>query len=189
MTWWFVRPDVESTGPDGPSARCLHSISRSRGLQRGRKLQRLTFRYKHELRQECIRIRSDEYRLRLRMAGPLMNMESRNKWMLLRLTPLTQWRVSLALLSATASPAPSFSQGTLEQRLACTPDVLRLCSAFIPNADEITICLRERNAELSDACRTAFEAGMKQPPNAGDSPEYSQTRRKIKDRQRCRFTQ
>jgi hypothetical protein len=100
-----------------------------------------------------------------------MNVESRNKWMLLRLTPLTRWRVSLALLSATASPAPSLSQGTLEQRLACTPDVLRLCSAFIPNADEITICLREKNAELSDACRTAFEAGMKQPPNAGDSTQ------------------
>ena len=99
-----------------------------------------------------------------------MNVESRNKWMLLRLTPLTRWRVSLALLSATASPAPS-SQGTLEQRLACSPDVLRLCSAFIPNADEITICLREKNAELSDACRTAFEAGMKQPPNAGDSTQ------------------
>jgi len=105
------------------------------------------------------------------MAGPLMNLKSRGKWMLLRLTPLTQWRVSLALLSATALPAPSFSQGTLEQRVACTPDVLRLCSAFIPNADEITACLRERNAELSVACSTAFEAGMKQPPNAGDSTQ------------------
>ena len=100
-----------------------------------------------------------------------MNMESRNRWMLLRLTSLTRWRVSLALLCATASPAPSFSQGTLEQRLACTPDVLRLCSAFIPNADEITICLGEKNAELSDACRTAFEAEMKQPPNTGDSTQ------------------
>jgi hypothetical protein len=100
-----------------------------------------------------------------------MNMESRNKWMLLRLTSLTRWRLSLALLCATASPAPSFSQGTLEQRLACTPDVLRLCSAFIPSADEITICLGEKNAELSDACRTAFEAEMKQPPNAGDSTQ------------------
>jgi hypothetical protein len=98
-----------------------------------------------------------------------MNVESRNKWNLLRLTPLTQWRVSLALLSAAAaSPAPCFSQGTLEQRLACTPDVLRLCSAFIPNADEITICLREKNAELSDACRTAFEAGMRQLPSVSD---------------------
>ncbi len=105
------------------------------------------------------------------MAGPLMNVKSRGKRMLLRLTPLTQWRVSLALLSATALPAPSFSQGTLEHRVACTPDVLRLCSAFIPDADEITACLREKNAELSVACSTALEAGMKQPPNAGDSTQ------------------
>jgi hypothetical protein len=42
--------------------------------------------------------------------------------------------------------------------MACTPDALRLCSAFIPHADDITACLREKNAELSDACRTAFEA-------------------------------
>jgi hypothetical protein len=97
----------------------------------------------------------------------MMNMESQTNWML-RLTPLTQWRVSLALLSVTASPAPSFSQGTLEQRLACTPDVLRLCSAFIPNADEITTCLREKNAELSDACRTVFEAGANQLPSVSD---------------------
>src|SRR4051812_8598147 len=109
------------------------------GLQRGRKLQRLTFRYKHGLRQECIRIRSDEFDFDYGRAGPLMNVEVWNKWMLLRLKSLTQWRVSLALLSATASPASAFSQGTLEQRSACTPDVLRLCSAFIPNADEITI--------------------------------------------------
>jgi hypothetical protein len=111
-----------------------------------------------------------------------MNVESRNKRMLLRLTPLTQWRVSLALLSATASPGPAFSQRTLEQCLACTPDVLRLCSAFIPNADEITICLREKNAELSDACRTAFEAGMNQPPNASDSTQARKRNHKIADR-------
>jgi hypothetical protein len=76
--------------------------------------------------------------------------------------------VLLALLSLTVSSTPSFSQGTLEQRLVCTPDVLRLCSAFIPNVDEITTCLRERNAELSDACRTVFEEGMNQPPAVGD---------------------
>jgi hypothetical protein len=98
-----------------------------------------------------------------------MNMESQNNWMLLRPTALAQWCVSLALLSATASPASSFSQGTPEQRMACTPDVLRLCSAFIPNADEITTCLREKSAALSDACRTAVEAGMKQLPSARDS--------------------
>jgi hypothetical protein len=52
--------------------------------------------------------------------------------------------------------------------MACTPDVLRLCSAFIPNADEITTCLREKNAELSDACGTAFEAVMNQLPGVSD---------------------
>jgi hypothetical protein len=97
-----------------------------------------------------------------------MKVECRNKWMLLRLMTSAKCCVSLALLSATVSPTPSFSQGTLEQRLAYTPDVLRLCSAFIPNVDEITICLRERNTELSDACRTVFETGMNQLPAVGD---------------------
>jgi len=111
-----------------------------------------------------------------------MNVECRKKRILLRLAPLIQWRVSLALLAATASPVPSLSQGTLEQRLACTPDVLRLCSAFIPNADEITICLRDKNAELSDACKTAFEAGMKQQSNAGDSTQSRNRTAKYRDR-------
>jgi hypothetical protein len=100
-----------------------------------------------------------------------MNSEGRNKSLLIRFMPLTHWRVSLALLALAASPTPSFSQGTLEQRQACTPDVLRLCSAFIPNADEITACLGERNALLSDACRAVFEAGIKQRPNASDSAQ------------------
>jgi hypothetical protein len=100
-----------------------------------------------------------------------MNVEVQNKWMLPGLTP-SQWCASLALLCATAWPAPSFSQGTLEQRLACTPDVLRLCGAFIPNAEEITICLREKNAELTDDCRAVVEAGTKQPPGGGvEAPE------------------
>ena len=100
-----------------------------------------------------------------------MNVDSQNKWMILRLTSSAQWCVSLALLSATPRPLPPSHKGTLAQRLACAPDVLRLCSAFVPNADEITICLRENNAELSDACRTAFEAGTMQPSNAGDSTQ------------------
>jgi hypothetical protein len=96
-----------------------------------------------------------------------MNMESQNNRML-RPIALAQLCVSLALLSTTASPALSFSQGTREQRLACTPDAVRLCSAFIPNADEITTCLRERNAELSDACRKAIQPEMTQIPGVSD---------------------
>jgi hypothetical protein len=78
--------------------------------------------------------------------------------------------VSATLLSLTATPALS-SQGTPEQRLACTPDAFRLCSTFFPNADEITICLKEKYANLSDACRAALDAGLKQPPNAANSPQ------------------
>jgi hypothetical protein len=107
-------------------------------------------------------------RLRLRMARPLVN-AIQNKWMPPQLTLLTRRCVSLALLAATVSPTPSFSQGTLEQRLACTPDVLRLCSAFIPDADQISICLRGQLAELSEACRTVFEAATNHPFTASDS--------------------
>jgi hypothetical protein len=96
-----------------------------------------------------------------------MNMKSKNNRML-RPMRLAQLCVALALLSGAASPALSFSQGTREQRLACTPDALRLCSAFIPNADEITTCLRERSAELSDACRTAIQPEMTQIPGVSD---------------------
>jgi hypothetical protein len=105
-----------------------------------------------------------------------MNMENQNNCML-RTMSWAQRCVSLVLLSATISPAPSFSQGTLAQRMACTPDVLRLCSEFIPNADEITICLREKNAELSDACRMVFEAGMQQPPVSGGTVARNRTAR------------
>jgi hypothetical protein len=96
-----------------------------------------------------------------------MKIERQNNWML-RPMPLVRWCVRLALLSMTVSPAPSFSQGTMAQRMACTPDAFRLCSAFIPDADQITICLREKNAELSDACRMALEAAMNQQPGVSD---------------------
>lgn len=39
----------------------------------------------------------------------------------------------------------------------------------MPNADEIAICLKDKNAELSDACRTALE--VKKLRNAADSLE------------------
>jgi hypothetical protein len=87
-----------------------------------------------------------------------------------RLRPISLARLcaSLALLSTAVTPAPSFSQETIAQRMACTSDALRLCSAFIPDADAITACLKEKSAELGDACRTAFEGAMNQLPGARD---------------------
>jgi hypothetical protein len=106
----------------------------------------------------------------------MMNMENQNN-LLLRPMYLARLCGSLALLSATLSPTASVAQGTPEQRLACTPHVFRLCSAFIPNADEIATCLRERSAELSDACRTALEAGMNQPGGGEGSGARQRTAR------------
>ena len=114
----------------------------------------------------CIPVCDDDD-VAMKDASAMMNMQSQNN-RTLRPIPLARWCVSLALLSATVAPAPSFSQGTPAQRMACTPDVLRLCSAFIPNADEITACLIERSAALSDACRTVFEPVMNQQPGVND---------------------
>jgi hypothetical protein len=77
------------------------------------------------------------------------------------LEPLKPWCLLAALVSVIASPAASIAQGTPEARQACTPDAFRLCSEHIPDADEIAACLRERHAELSDACRKFVAAGTK----------------------------
>ena len=65
---------------------------------------------------------------------------------------------------------PAFSEeyrGTWEQQMACTPDVWRLCSDQIPDANRITACLRQNTPQLSRDCRAVFEssASAQQPPS------------------------
>lgn len=92
--------------------------------------------------------------------------EPRQPW----LKSLKRGGLRLAIWCAIAVPPLSFAQGTPEERRACTPDVLRLCSAFIPDADDITVCLRQKQRELSDACRQVIGAGMK-PSDGGAGVE------------------
>ncbi len=47
---------------------------------------------------------------------------------------------------------PALAQGTDQEREACTPDVFRLCGAYIPDADRIVSCLRGNPDRLSQAC-------------------------------------
>ena len=47
-------------------------------------------------------------------------------------------------------------QGTAAQRHACTPDVFRLCRAFIPNRKRITVCLEHHRRLLSPECQLVF---------------------------------
>jgi hypothetical protein len=42
---------------------------------------------------------------------------------------------------------------TAEARQVCTPDVFRLCSAFIPDPNRIVVCLQQNLSNLSPACR------------------------------------
>jgi hypothetical protein len=57
-------------------------------------------------------------------------------------------------------------RGTLQQQLACTPDVFRLCGEQIPDSNRIVACLRQNTPQLSDGCRAVFEsnASVPQPP-------------------------
>jgi hypothetical protein len=77
--------------------------------------------------------------------------------------------LSLAISTACgiAVQSPAFSQdyrGTLEQQLACTPDVFRFCGEQIPDANRIVACLRQNTPQLSGPCRSVFESNASAPP-------------------------
>lgn len=48
------------------------------------------------------------------------------------------------------------AQGTPEERQACTPDAMRLCSDFVPDVPKITKCMTAKHAQLSKECRLAI---------------------------------
>lgn len=52
--------------------------------------------------------------------------------------------------------APVLAQGTAQQRIACTPDVMRLCSGDIPNVPAIIACLKRERPRVSQACQQAM---------------------------------
>jgi hypothetical protein len=63
--------------------------------------------------------------------------------------------VGLAIWSNSAFAQEA--RGTPEQRAACTPDALLLCASYIPDPTRVESCLRQRRADLSEACRAVFE--------------------------------
>jgi hypothetical protein len=67
-----------------------------------------------------------------------------------------RFEVLAALFCVTAASAQE-NHGTPEQRAACAPDAFRLCSSYIPDAARVENCLRQRTADLSDACRSVFQ--------------------------------
>jgi hypothetical protein len=55
------------------------------------------------------------------------------------------------------SPTPAAAQGTPQQQQACTPDAMRLCQQFIPDATKVAACMtHQKRSALSQACRDAI---------------------------------
>jgi hypothetical protein len=64
-------------------------------------------------------------------------------------------------LAFAAGSTPTAAQGTPEQRQACQPDAMRLCSEFVPDVDRITACMVKNRIRLSPPCRAVFTAPRK----------------------------
>ncbi len=73
-----------------------------------------------------------------------------------RILPLL---ILLAITSTIASARDEEPQdrGNADERAACTPDVFRLCSAYIPDVPNIVACLKTEKRNLSAECRGVME--------------------------------
>jgi hypothetical protein len=63
--------------------------------------------------------------------------------------------VAVLCLAGIATAEAGF-RVTAEQRAACTPDAIRLCSSEIPDVGRVTACMRANQASLSQRCRATF---------------------------------
>ena len=69
--------------------------------------------------------------------------------------------LAISIACGIGCQTPAFSQeyrGTMQQQMACTPDVFRLCGAQIPDVNRIVACLQENTPQLSGPCRAVFDS-------------------------------
>jgi hypothetical protein len=71
--------------------------------------------------------------------------------------------LAIGALAAFQGPVRAQNPGTMEQQMACTPDVWRLCGAQVPDVDRIVACLRQNTALLSPPCRAVMDPGAGVP--------------------------
>jgi hypothetical protein len=92
--------------------------------------------------------------------------------------------LGLATMIGIAAASPTWSEeyrGTWEQQMACTPDVMRLCSDQIPDVTRIVACLRQNTPSLGNSCRAVFESNAsadqpqtRVPPPSAQRPRAAQ---------------
>ena len=63
---------------------------------------------------------------------------------------------AFAALVVAGHPQPAAAQSPDAADL-CTPDVMRLCSEFVPDADRIVACLKAKRRQLSPRCLQALQ--------------------------------
>jgi hypothetical protein len=68
----------------------------------------------------------------------------------------TVYAVPIGIALASSCSTATLALGNDDQRVACAPDVLRLCSSEIPNVDHIVVCMTVKKASLSPACKAVF---------------------------------
>ena len=86
---------------------------------------------------------------------------------------------AISVSCGVAFETPAFSQeyrGTMEQQMACTPDVFRLCGAQIPDANRIVACLQQNTPQLSGPCRAVFDSNNSAPQQS--VPQQAAPRRR-----------
>jgi hypothetical protein len=62
----------------------------------------------------------------------------------------------LTVLMVAGGTRPAAAQAS-DAADRCTPDVMRLCNEFIPDADRIVQCLKAKRRQLSSSCLTALQ--------------------------------
>jgi hypothetical protein len=70
-----------------------------------------------------------------------------------------------AALSVSMWPAASEAY-TPEEQQACSGDAMRLCGAYVPDVDRITVCMIQNKSQLSPGCRVFFRPD----PEPGAAP-------------------
>ena len=138
---------IKTVHPIGSSNATLHRPNDSRGS--AHQSSSATFKCCRESVYSWYRwkVRSGE------TGGGMGDIDSKiaRSWMrILRAGAASLLTMAAPLLTERAASAQEY-RGTEQQRVACTPDVFRLCSWEIPNVERIVSCLRRE--KISVECR------------------------------------
>ena len=84
--------------------------------------------------------------------------------------------LTILIVAAGAKPAAAQASDAADR---CTPDVMRLCNEFIPDADRIVVCLKAKRKQLTPSCLTALTSGKEQQKTktSGKEPQKAKKRR------------